>query len=366
MNNNPAEKHGGNLYEAMRSGGGVLTDFLDFSANINPLGLSPRVRQALQQNMDAVVCYPDPDATDLKQAIAEQYRISTANIETGNGAVELIYLLSRALMPARVVTLAPTFSEYAAGARAAGLSWEPIMLSGAKDFAPDMEELIRQMRPRDLLFVCNPNNPTGVVLDRRELEPLVAAASRVGAQVVVDESFIDFRSTGELESCRSLIRQYDSLSILHSLTKFLAIPGLRLGFLLASEKLVEKVKSLRDPWNVNVMAQVAGVAGLSDHEYRQQTLSLVQQEKEYMFSEFHALPGFHPLPPAVNFMLADISASGWDAPKLQAALAPYRILVRNCGNFPGLSSSFIRVAVKSPAENRRFINIVKSIIVGKM
>ena len=359
------KKHGGNLYEAMRSRGGSLADFLDFSANINPMGLSPWVRSALQQSMEAVVCYPDPDATALKQAIAECYQVHPENIETGNGAVELIYLLCRAASPERVLIPAPTFSEYASAAGAAGLPVETIGLRKEDGFAPDLEVFIRQLRFRDLLFVCNPNNPTGAVLTCSQLEPLVAAASSVGAHVVVDESFIDFRESGARESCRMLVGKYDSLSVLHSLTKFLAIPGLRLGFLLAPEKLAQKIKSLRDPWNVNVMAQAAGIAGLADQEYRKQTLAMIVREKEYLFHEFQKLPGFHPLPPAVNFMLADIGSSGWDAGRLQAGLWPHRIMVRNCENFIGLSAAYIRVAVKSTAENRLLINRLKKMICGE-
>ena len=359
------KKHGGNLYEAMRSRGGSLADFLDFSANINPLGLSPRVRSALQQSMEVVVCYPDPDATALKQAIAECYQVHPENIETGNGAVELIYLLCRALSPERVIMPAPTFSEYAAAAEAAGLPVATIALRKENGFVPEIESIIRQLRAHDLLFVCNPNNPTGAVLTSNQLEPLIAAASSVGAHVVIDESFIDFRDSAAMESCRILVRQYDSLSVLHSLTKFLAIPGLRLGFLLAPEKLAQKTKRLRDPWNVNVMAQAAGLAGLADLDYRQQTLFLVGQEKEYLYREFQKLPGFSPLPPAVNFMLTDIGSSGWDAGRLQAGLWPYRIMVRNCENFIGLSDAYIRVAVKSPVENRRLLNVLKKLICGE-
>jgi len=365
MNSNQKEKHGGNLYAAMRSCGGALTDFLDFSANINPLGLSQGVRKALLLAMDAVICYPDPDAADFKQAVANYYQVQPRNIEAGNGAVELIYLLCRALSPERVVIPAPTFSEYAAAGRAAGLPVKYTELCPEGDFNPDLETLTRQLRRQDLLFICNPNNPTGAVLTRDQLEPLIQAASSVGAHVVVDESFIDFRPAGAQESCRSLVGRYAGLSVLHSLTKFLAIPGLRLGFLLTAENLAQKLRSLRDPWNVNVMAQAAGVSGLADLDYRQQTIELVQQQKEYLFQEFQKLPGFRPLPPSVNFMLADIRGSGRDAGRLQQELWPQRIMIRNCENFIGLSSSYIRVAVKSPAENRRLVKVLKKLIYGE-
>ena len=358
-------EHGGNVYEAIRRNGGVLADYLDFSANINPLGLSPGVRAALSETMDAVACYPDPDATALKQSIAKCYQADSSNIETGNGAVELIYFLCRALAPDRILIPAPTFGEYAAGARAAGVRVETLPLHQENGFRPDPAEMARKLRKNDLLFFCNPNNPTGVVLNRRELEPLIQAAGSTGAHIVVDESFIDFRPSLAQESCRSLAGKQEGLVVLQSLTKFLAIPGLRLGFLLAPAKLVQEIKNLRDPWNVNVMAQAAGAAGLDDRDYRHQTVAMVQAEKEYLFREFQKLPGFSPLPPSVNFMLADIGGSGWDALRLQEALWPHRILIRNCGSFPGLSRSHIRVAIKSPPENRSFVDKLKTMFCGE-
>jgi threonine-phosphate decarboxylase len=152
--------------------------------------------------------------------------------------------------------------------------------------------------------------------------------------------------------------------VLHSLTKFLAVPGLRLGFMLGRQGLVSRMKLLRDPWNVNVMAQAAGVAGLADHEYRRETVALVAQEKEYMRQGLQSIPGMRVFPPSVNFVLTEFGDSGWDAFKLQEALNPHRILIRNCVNFCGLSDRYMRVAVKGPAENRRFLKVLKNIMCG--
>lgn len=365
MGNNIREKHGGNVYEAMRRLGGERTDFLDFSANINPLGLSPSIRTSLEQAMDAIVCYPDPEAVELKQAIAKCYRRQEEQIEVGNGAVELIYLLCRALEPRRVLLPSPTFGEYAAGARSVGVLMKEILLDAKVGFKPDVETLARTLRKRDLMFFCNPNNPTGVVLTREELEPLVVAAERVGAWIVVDESFIDFRLEREIESCKTLLDRYSSVMVLHSLTKFLAIPGLRLGFLLGHNNTIARLRVLRDPWNVNTMAQIAGVVGLADLDFRRRTVELVRTEKAFLFTEFQKLSGCRPLSPSVNFMLTDIGESGRDAKQLQEALWSHRIMIRDCGSFAGLSSRYIRVAVKGPEENHQLIQIMKMLFCGE-
>ncbi|MHC1758816.1 MAG: threonine-phosphate decarboxylase CobD [Negativicutes bacterium] len=364
MNVQDKAKHGGNVYEAVRNRGGNFADFLDYSANINPMGLSPQVRAALVKGLDSVMAYPDPDAVALKQTISDTYRVPVEWIETGNGAVEIIYLLCRLLSPHRVMLPSPTFSEYAAAAQAADTACTTIPLDKDCGFIPSIPALSQRLQANDLLFFCNPNNPTGAVLTRRQLEPLIEKAAAVGAHIVFDESFTDFRLTSEAESCRTLIARYPSVIVLHSLTKFLAVPGLRLGFLLARPETVKRMKRLRDPWNVNVLAQIAGVAGLADTEYRRETVTLIDQEKEKMRLGLQAIPGMRVFPPAVNFVLADLGESGWDAEKLQEALMEHRILIRNCANFDGLSNQYMRVAVKGADANQRFIRILNKIFNG--
>ena len=365
MEDKSAKIHGGNIYAAARDRGGCVNDYLDFSANINPLGLSNRVRSALHEAMELVVCYPDPDATALKTAIAETYQVPAECIETGNGAVELIYLLCRVLSPERVLLPEPTFGEYPAAARAAGLPVASFPLQEADQFQPDLELLTQALRPGDLLFFCNPNNPTGTIQTRWQLEPLIRRASTIGAHVAVDESFIDFRPPDREESCRSLVGEYAGLTVLHSLTKFLAVPGLRLGFMLGRPDLVRQMKFLRDPWNVNVMAQAAGVAGLSDGEYRRETVALVGREKEKLWAGLQQIVGIEPLPPAVNFVLARLSSTGWDAVRLQETLWQEQVLIRNCASFSGLSASYMRVAVKKPEENLRLLALLERILCGE-
>lgn len=360
-------KHGGNIYAAMRRLGGGFSDYLDFSANINPLGLSSQVRTALIDALDSVTGYPDPDATELKRSVSDCYRVPLEYIETGNGAVELIYLLCRALSPKRVLIPAPTFSEYEAAARAAGLMVKKVPLDKERSFVPSIAELSQMLQPGDLLFFCNPNNPTGAILNRLELEPLIERASSVGAYILFDESFNDFRPEPEEESCRSYIKGQHSVIVLHSLTKFLAVPGLRLGFLLGRPELVGRMKQLRDPWNVNVMAQAAGVAGLADHEYRRKTVAMIAREKEIIRQGLRSIPGIRVFPASVNFVLAefgDFDEFGRDTSSLQEVLLPHRILIRNCSNFGGLSGRFMRVAVKAPHENQRFLQVLHQIVSG--
>jgi len=354
--------HGGNVHAWAREGGGEVTAVLDYSANINPLGLAASVREAIAQSLDQIVHYPDVEAAMLKTAISSYYQVDTAQITAGNGAVELIYLLAHILRPKRVLIPAPSFSEYERAAIAAGAAIEYAYLSPADNFAIDIEWLCGKLPGIDMVFVGNPNNPTGTLLTVSQLERLLAAARQAGAVVVVDESFMDFIIDDQKHTCRPLLKQYDKLVIIHSLTKFYAIPGLRLGFSLTTPELARKLHAAKDPWNVNLLAQAAGVEALADAEYQHKSRETVWQAKDSLYAGLKALPGIKPFAPSVNYILIDISASGRDAVQVRKLLAQQNILIRDCSNYPGLSASYVRVAVKLEEQNKILLQHLEQVL----
>lgn len=357
-------EHGGNLYAAARQTGGSPDDYLDFSANINPLGIPGSVRQAILSAVDSIIHYPDAEATALKQAISRQYGVTADRITAGNGAVELLYLLCHALRPRRVLIPAPAFSEYERAARAAGAAIEYHFLRPGDGFAVPLEPLIDKLAAVDMLFLGNPNNPTAVLCRRQQLERLLTAARERQVTVVVDESFLDFLPDDSAYSCRPLLASYPHLFILHSLTKFYALPGLRLGFALTDPALTARLCAGKDPWNVNCLAQAAGVAALTDQDYRSRSRRLLTGAKAALYQRLSAIPGLKAYPPAVNFILLDIAATGLTAAKLCQALLKQRILVRDCSNYPGLSPYYIRVAVKRPEENQLLLQALQTVLAG--
>lgn len=344
--------HGGNVYAWARERGEALTDVLDYSANINPLGLSDRVREAITQSIDQVIHYPDVDVALLKTAISSYYQVDTAQITAGNGAVELLYVLAHSLRPKRVLIPVPAFCEYERAARAAGAQIEYMYLSPENNFLLDVNSLCDRLNGVDMVFVGNPSNPTGSLLTVSQLEGLLFAAKQAKTIVVVDESFMDFIIAGEEYTCRPLLKKYDNLVILHSLTKFYAIPGLRLGFALTHPQLTATLHAAKDPWNVNSIAQAAGVAALADKDYQQKSREIISCEKKVMFDGLKALPGIKPLLPSVNYILIDTSMSGYTAAYLRQKLAEKQILIRDCSNYPGLSPYYVRVAVKLAKQNK--------------
>jgi len=342
-------EHGGNVYAVARQTGAAPGRLLDYSANINPLGLPASVAAAVADALAYVVNYPDPAAVALKDAIGRRYGVAGELITCGNGAAELLYVLCHMRRPRRVLVPAPTFCEYERAARAAGAAVTYHTLAAGDGFALDPAAFAAKLPGIDIAFLCNPNNPTGRLISRDAVEAIAAAAARRGAWLVVDESFLDFLPAAADYTCRPLLGAYSNLVILQSLTKFYAIPGLRLGFLLADPAIGALLDRGKDPWNVNTLAQAAGVAALADDAYRAASIAAIAAARQHLARGLAALPGLHPFPACANFILARLA--GLTAPVLRRALLQDGILIRDCGNYPGLSDAYIRLAVKLPEQN---------------
>jgi threonine-phosphate decarboxylase len=363
MNIADPNEHGGNIYAAARLTGAAPESLLDFSANINPLGMPPAVPAAVQGALASAVHYPDAAAAALKAAIGRRYGVPEELIICGNGAAELLYILCHMRRPGRVLLAAPTFSEYERAARAAGAAVDRFPLDPAAGFALDPAAFAARLPGADIAFLCNPNNPTGRLEPRPAIEAILAAAARHSALVVVDESFLDFLPDAADHTCRPLLAAYPNLIILQSLTKFYAIPGLRLGFLLASPAIGAILDAGKDPWNVNTLAQAAGVAALGDDAYRAASVAAVAAARQEFARGLSALPGVTVFPACANFLLLRLPA-GRAAPVLRQAMLSQGILIRDCSNYPGLSAAYIRLAVKLPGQNGLVLGALRTNIEG--
>ena len=347
--------HGGNIYEANPARG----EWLDFSANINPLGLSASVRRAIENGIPRLVHYPDPSARALKQAISEHYGVPPEGIVLGNGGAELFYVLFHAVRPRRVLLPVPSFSEYERAALSAGAEVVYVPLREAEDFRVDEKTLCAQMRAGDCLIFGTPNNPTGRRVEPNALAHILNEAQRNGVLVIADESFMDFCVDAAEVTARSFAAQYDNLVVVQSLTKFFAIPGLRLGFAVVSSPLAKRMDDAKDPWNTNLLAQAAGVAALADSEYQRRTLAWLETEREFLFQALKALDGVKAYPPTVNFILLRLASSWGSASAFCAGMRAKGILIRDCSNYPGLDGSFVRVAVRKREENEKLLGVFR-------
>lgn len=350
--------HGGTVFAVARDLGVRPEDLLDFSASINPLGPAPGVREAVTAAFDRLVHYPDSQAVELREALARHHGLPPECICVANGSTELIYLLPRLAGGRRGLVVSPPFSEYARSLTLAG--WEV----GYLDLSPEdgfvlSEALLDQRLAEgwDLLFLANPGNPTGSLIPRNEMVRIHRLCRAHGVFLAVDEAFMDFR---EEESVTGQLARLGGGVVLRSLTKFHAIPGLRLGFAVAAQEDAIRLTEQRAPWSVNTLAQAAGIATLADGEYAARTRRLVEEERAVLAAGLAAIPGVRVYPSAANYLLAELTV-GPSVPELAGALLRQRILIRDCSSFRGLGDRFFRVAVRSRADNECLLAALASV-----
>ncbi len=338
--------HGGDVYD------GEIQ--LDFSANTNPYGTPQGVLDAITAALPRVHQYPDPYCRELVKTISEFESAPKDWILCGSGAAELIYSYCEALRPGRAMELAPTFSEYSLALERVGCQVERYSLkkenyfSLTEDFLPALE----RSRP-DVLFLCNPNNPTGQVIGLPLLEKILDVCEEQGTCLFVDECFLDLSDDGV--SLKSHLGEHPNLFILKAFTKSYGMAGVRLGYCLCAQgQLLEEMSHTVQPWNVSTLAQSAGVAALHERAFLQRTRALIPVERQWLQSQLEAL-GFWVCPSKANYLLFQGSQDLWEQLRKQG------IAIRSCGNYHGLGTGWYRIAVRLHGENECLIRAMKEV-----
>lgn len=364
-------EHGGDIFAEERK-------ILDFSVNINPLGMPQQVRDAALYAVEHETSYPDPFCRKLTAALSGRYGLPAENIVCGNGASDLILRLCAAVRTEKVLVPAPGFSEYA---RSAALFNAEIfeyaagpfrgqkeaygcISAGSKDgaFLP-LKEALSEYRP-DIVFICRPNNPDGSLMGLDELRDTAALCKQIGAILVVDECFLEFT---EATSALALLDRFSNVVVLNAFTKTYALAGLRLGFMFSADtKLLDRIYSFGTPWSVSAPAQAAGAACCKETAFLSESRRYIAAERKRLVSAFEK-HGLRVFPSEVNFLLVKAAespseASGTAKPQdLRQALSERGIKVRDCRSFTGLSDSYIRVGVRTTEENSALISALEDI-----
>ncbi|SDJ94544.1 pyridoxal phosphate-dependent aminotransferase [Billgrantia gudaonensis] len=350
----------------------------DFSTNLNPLGPPDWVPSRLADAADGLVHYPAPDYRAARTAIARQAGVAVEQVLLTNGGAEAIFLVAAAHAGGRAAIVQPTFNEYARACRAHGMEVADITLAGP-DFRLDSESLERRIERCPVLFLCRPNNPTGTLVPRETVERLLSLAAARGCRVVIDEAFIDFVTPPE-EGLAPLLARFDNLVLLRSLTKLYALPGLRVGYLLASELMVRKIKACQPPWSVNHLAAELVAPLLADTAFLARTRQWLADERPRLQAGL-AAAGLEVIPSRANFFLVrpaiDVEATAGQVQhrrpvdgSIQAlmtesiALTTERlferllhagILARHTHGFPGLDGGWLRLALRDRDSNTRLL-----------
>jgi len=342
-------------------------EIIDFSANINFLGPPSLILEAIKSNINKIKNYPEINSTSLKHDIAKKHFLDPAQVTVANGAAEMIYQLTKIIKPKKVMVIDPTFSEYQLAAESVAAAVEHFSLSKKSDFKLDLEKLkISLNKEIDLLFICNPNNPTAHLLKTAELESLIQKAVKEDIIVVIDEAFIDFLTEPDKYSTIKLLDSYNNLVILKSMTKLFAIPGLRLGYALTNKGLSLELETKRDPWSVNYFSQLAGKIIFSNQQeikdYVRLSREKIAAERKYLYQKLKEFPELKVYQPTTNYIFIDISETNYNSAELKQELSKVAVLIRNCDSYYNLKDNYIRVAVKNRKANKFLIEKLKIIL----
>lgn len=344
--------HGGDVYSARQK---MKQEPLDFSANINPMGMPPGAVRAAADALQQCTQYPDPLCRELRAALAAYEGIPAEQIVCGNGAADLIFRIVAATHPRRALLLAPTFAEYEQALRSMDCSIAYFPLQESEGFVLP-EAFLQQLTPEiNLLFLCNPNNPTGRTVSPALLQEIWKRCEEAGILLVVDECFNEFLEHPEQNTLKGVLKTGANSVILKAFTKSFAMPGLRLGYgLCGNGDLAERIFSCGQPWGVSIPAQAAGVAALQEQGYLERMRRLIQTERRWL-SENLARLGLCVFPSEANYILFRTET---EIP-LRERMEQRGVLIRACGNYRGLDDRYYRIAVRGHGENEHLIAALK-------
>ncbi len=325
---------------------------IDFSSNVNPLGFPSIIKKSLDYSK--IPTYPDHNSASLKKALSKYLGLPISNITIGNGATELIYDLCRILPKSNAIIVCPTFGEYEAATR---MYCKKVEFFTTLNLESDLQNLIKKIPKNGLIFVCNPNNPTGQLLPRKSMIKLLDAVKTRSSILFVDESFIELTQNPR-ESVVDLVNEYQNLFVLRSMTKSFGLAGLRIGYAVANKKMIAILDKVKIPWNINVLAHQAGIVALSDKKFLDKTRKLILSESKFLLDSISKIEGFSCFDTATNFILIKTKQP---AKILKKKLLQKNILIRDCSNFRGLDSHYIRIAIRSRKENQRLVLALEKI-----
>ena len=370
--------HGGNIFQFAHEQRIEPYEVIDFSANINPLGPSQRGLSALEAQLRYISHYPDATNDDVLNTIADTYGMNKNQIVVGNGAAELLYAICRLPGYTGAFVPAPGFSEYKEALEASRIPVRDIFYRPREDDNGKpyfevpylaLETFAAELKGQDgriIVFLGNPNNPDGTLLDKNHIRTLATMLKDANSLLVIDESFIDFVGNDILQdneySMRSLVNEFDNIIVVHSFTKFYAVPGLRIGAVFSNPQIIDQLNTFIPTWSVNTLAQAYTEAALNDIEYVKWTKQVLREEQHYMYNALDAIAGITVYPASANFILLHIEQEGVTADSINEALKKHNMIVRNCDSYMGLNSQWVRVAIKDHDNNVRLVDTLTDIL----
>lgn len=353
--------HGSDLEKIEAIYGIKKEDITSFSANVNPLGISPKLRSTLANHIDAITTYPDREYTALRRQIGAYAGADPEQIIVGNGSTELISLFIQIEHPKKAMILGPTYSEYEREISLGGGTSLYYPLKEKQDFQLDARDFCAQLNESiDLLVLCNPNNPTSTAISQENMRRILDECKRHDIFVMVDETYVEFAPDSAAVDCIPLTRYYNNLVVLRGVSKFFAAPGLRLGYAVTGNTdLLKHINTCKNPWTINSLAAIAGELMFSDTEYIAKTRALISSERERICRELSSWPSLKLYAPTANFVLLRIEKEGVTADDLFDHCIRKGLMIRNCSTFPFLDNRYFRFCFMSPEKNDELVKALR-------
>lgn len=336
--------HGGDIYRHK--------NVIDYSSNCNPFGVPEGVVQAICQAAREVNHYPDVQASELREAVSEALSIDHERIFFGNGAAEVILDIVFALKPKKALLPAPTFVEYGEALGAADCCCSYYLLREEKDFCCQEDILDYITDDFDIMFLCNPNNPTGVLTEKSLVSRIAEKCKEAGVVLVIDECFLDFVEEGKNCTMLDELERFHNVIILRAFTKLYAMAGVRLGYCLCADlEMMGRLDAVRQPWNVSGLAQAAGVAALKETEYVRESLEAIAVERCWLIDQLETL-GLKTYGSKANYIFFKGNKNLYDR------CLERGIMIRDCSNYVGLEKGYYRIAVRLHEDNEKLIKVL--------
>lgn len=355
--------HGGDIWGFSRKYNIPLEDVFEFSGPINFLGPPSKAIEALKQNAKLIRYYPDPDPVEFKEEVAKYvgHGVEEENIVLGSGSIELIYVITEILPRGfKALIPVPSFSEYEKAALRVG--GEPVFVQLPENFALEPEKIKKAVTDETkIMCICNPHSPSGTLYSKKQLLDLVEFCNKKDVIFSIDENYIEFADKGEDTTLAGMVKDYENLFVIRSVTKFYGMPGIRLGYGIAAGTLVDKVETMRLPWSINCLASAVSLAAFNDKEFIANTKETINREKAALAESLNEIEGLHVYPSVTNFLLVKIQNRKLTSTMLKELLAKEHILIRDCCTFVGMDDSYFRVTVRSARDNQKLTETIKRI-----
>jgi len=356
--------HGSDLEKIESVYGIKKEEIVSFSANINPLGISTKLRETLSEHLDAITTYPDREYTALRECIASYTDMDADQIIVGNGSTELISLFIQTQHPRKAVIVGPTYSEYEREVALGGGTCKYYPLEESRGFRLDVDSFCASLDDSvDLCVMCNPNNPTSTAVTRHDMRKVLDTCMKHGTFVMVDETYVEFADDSREITSVPLANSYTNIIVLRGTSKFYAAPGLRLGYAVTGNAdLRRAINNRKNPWTINSLAEIAGRIMLQDTEYIKRTKSLIDTERKRMVSELNQMGSVRVYEPDANFLLFRILREDVTADMLFDHCIRKKMMVRDCSSFPFLDNRYIRFCFMLPEDNDRLLAAFREIL----